>query len=278
MNKICNSQALLERAIPSIKSPQSTMYDRLEQFIENANRWVRNQFIGRVMFDKFEQLDEDVQNQLTFIVANKAFLDAIPSLDLVLTNQGFGVVQTTNVVPASKERVERLIERTKQNLSDAIDSLIQEMLVVDKLLEDFNQSPAFHLLTDSFFITAQDLATYAGVANPSRDNLKALSPKIAMCELYLKKLISVEYYEELLDKVRGNCLTAADSRVFPQFKRILGGNVQGKHNELQQYMDSVMKYIESNADLYPTYIQSDTFVNKAKGIFKNRKDASGHFF
>ena len=36
-------------------------------------------------------------------------LIAIPSLDLVLTTNGFGIVSNQNVVPASRERVDALI-------------------------------------------------------------------------------------------------------------------------------------------------------------------------
>lgn len=278
MNKICNSRELFERAIPTAINSDDYLFQDAQQHIENANRWVRNQFIGADLYDGFDKLDSDIQSQLNFIVANKAFYDLIPSLDLILTPNGFGIVRTDNVAPASADRVQNLLDRTYRNWSTQFDQLLMQLLTTDDLILRFRKSPAFFSLTNSFFITANDLSIHAGVANATREDLEKLAPKISMCEVYLKRKISVEYYEELLDKVRVNALTESDKVVFPQFKRCLGMDLQGNHHAVIGYMDNVMDFIEKNPDLYPTYISSNTFVNKQKQYFKNEKDSPGFFF
>ena len=278
MNKICNSRELFERAIPTAINSDDYLFQDAQQHIENANRWVRNQFIGEDLYDGFDKLDSDIQSQLNFIVANKAFYDLIPSLDLILTPNGFGIVRTDNVAPASADRVKNLLDRTYLNWSTQFEQLLIELLTSDKLLPRFRKSQVFKLLTDSLFITSSDLTIYAGVANATREDLEKLAPKIAMCELTLKRKISVEYYEELLAKVRVNALTESDKMVLPQFKRTIGMDLQGNHHAVIGYMDSVMDFIEKNPDLYPTYIESNTYKNKSKQYFKNEKDSSGFFF
>ena len=55
------------------------------------------------------------------IVAFDAFRNAIPHLDLILTPNGFGIVNNSSIAPASKERVERLIASLLSNRDDEIE-------------------------------------------------------------------------------------------------------------------------------------------------------------
>lgn len=61
-------------------------------------------------------------------IVSDAFVHAIPSLDLVLTPNGFGIVSNQNVAPASSERVERLIQSLITNRDLAIDALLRLLL------------------------------------------------------------------------------------------------------------------------------------------------------
>ena len=52
------------------------------------------------------------------VVVTKAYADALPSLDIVVTPTGIGVVNTETIAPASKERVERLVKPLRDILHD----------------------------------------------------------------------------------------------------------------------------------------------------------------
>jgi hypothetical protein len=69
-------------------------------------------------------------------VAADAMLHAVPQLDLILTPNGFGIVNNQNIVPASKERVDRLLAGLEKLRDDAL-TIILSML------------PAAHQWTDS---------------------------------------------------------------------------------------------------------------------------------
>ena len=58
------------------------------------------------------------------IVAFDAFRSAIPHLDIILTPNGFGIVNNSNIAPASKERVERLINSLLDNRDNEIESML----------------------------------------------------------------------------------------------------------------------------------------------------------
>lgn len=100
---------------------ETTLFDKLSTWIDSSCVWIEDNYLGP---DDF--LDED-DNQIALrIVVTKAFADAVPSLDLVVTPTGFGVISTESLAPASKERVERLVK----SLRDYVD--LQLTLLIRK--------------------------------------------------------------------------------------------------------------------------------------------------
>ena len=87
---------------------EQTLFDKITLELETSENWLMSQVIGTPPPDVAAQ-NTTFKNMCVTIIACDAMSRAIPALDLVLTPNGFGVVQNNNVVPASKERVERLI-------------------------------------------------------------------------------------------------------------------------------------------------------------------------
>lgn len=80
------------------------LVDKLAPWIETATAWLSDNFIGEV----FSLPNRHLPLAKKIIVA-KAFAEAVPSLDITLSPAGFAVISSEGRVPASKERVERLI-------------------------------------------------------------------------------------------------------------------------------------------------------------------------
>lgn len=81
-----------------------------------------------------EPVDEEPDPRLVVterILVIEAFRRAIPSLDLVLTPNGFGIVNNDNMVPASADRVNRLIDQLETERDIAIENLVQLQLRLD---------------------------------------------------------------------------------------------------------------------------------------------------
>ena len=100
---------------------EPTLYETLYPFLETAEDWAINTFVSE---EVFPQLTEAEVAPLTKLVAYHAYMSAIPTLDLVLTPNGFGIVSNTNVIPASKERVERLLASLESERDRNIEQLI----------------------------------------------------------------------------------------------------------------------------------------------------------
>lgn len=81
-----------------------------------------------------EEVDVEPDARLVLverILVLEAFRRAIPSLDLVLTPNGFGIVSNDNMAPASTDRVNRLIDQLEVERDLAIENLVNLQLRLD---------------------------------------------------------------------------------------------------------------------------------------------------
>jgi len=68
------------------------------------------------------------------LVVADALRRAIPSLNMVLTPNGFGVISTNNLAPASKPRIDRLVGSMLSHRDDCIAALLPELSGASKWL------------------------------------------------------------------------------------------------------------------------------------------------
>lgn len=113
--KLIQSKSILKRFIPNVISSvkgEMPLYDKMLPFLELAEVWVEGTFLSKGILDFIAGCgdEEVVKVYATKVVVCEGYKNAIPSLDLILTPNGFGVVSNSNVAPASKERVNRLLE------------------------------------------------------------------------------------------------------------------------------------------------------------------------
>ena len=113
----------IKECIPNILlevEGESPLSEKLAPWIQSAKDWLESEYLG-----PDDYLPERDNRLACAIIVYKAFADAVPSLDLVVTPTGFGVVNTETVAPASKERIERLIESLRNKVNDDLDILLE---------------------------------------------------------------------------------------------------------------------------------------------------------
>lgn len=126
------SDAILRKYIPNVLvsvKGEIPLFEKLEPFLAIAEQWVKANVTSELVFDVIVRYSDDVviKAYTAKVVVCEAYRNAIPSLDLVLTPNGFGVVSNSNVSPASKERVNRLLESLESERDGAIRLLLSEL-------------------------------------------------------------------------------------------------------------------------------------------------------
>ena len=112
----------IRRYIPNIMTEvggETPISDKLAPFIESAKLWLESEYLGP------DDFLSDAHNELALkILVKKAFSEALPSLDIVVTPNGLAVINTDNMAPASKDRVRRLIDSLNSSVTSLVSVLV----------------------------------------------------------------------------------------------------------------------------------------------------------
>lgn len=275
MIAITNNDTLLQY-IPNVVETvegETPLFDKIRPQLEITEQWLHDTIVG----DKL--IDEEKNKMVCTIIACEAFRRSVPSLDLILTPNGFGVVSNNNVAPASKERIERLIA----SLRDLRDKAITALLNVLRQDSDWLQSAQGQWLASSFFVLPGEDTTAAAAAVRTDDKWedfltlreKARPIEQAIAEKWLGQALTARLRATLASDPHGTSDTVTMARTIRQLviDELLSGKRPVKN------LDRCVNYIRNNSTLYPEW-QSDPVAElfEEKWRFQNKKEAAGYFF
>lgn len=279
MAKLITTDAQLRAHIPNIIASvkgEVPFIERLALFLDLAEDWVKTTFTSESTFNTIcGYTDSNPVKILTArLVVADALRRAIPSLDIVLTPNGFGVVNTSNLAPASKPRVDRLVGSMLAHRDDCIAALLPELVGASKWL-------------------ASDRATFFGATLfPDFSLIEATGPiQGSKWELYLElryQVIDLEaslaeewFSPELMSALRSENLrgelTEQRSEIVRQVKaQVVGYLRSGSFNSRR--LADIVNYIRLNPESFSEWHKSETAKLFAPPVFRNEKKASGYFF
>lgn len=258
---------------------------QLKSYIDNQMA-VMVRFLGDTLMEVLEEVAEPyseapdseqksrdraiLDNALRY-VCNKAFYQAIPSLDLVLTPTGFGIVSNQNVAPASAERVAALRKSLADSGDDAFDALIA-MLRGD---ERWCELPVAEEVFSSFFWRGRDMLSFGNV-DPHRSNLIENRVAISMAEERLQNTISRELFEALCSEMRRNTLSVRRSVFVSLCRRYIAAVVT--HHRPDYERRAIIAYLERHNADFEEYMTSSAYEANHYVGYQNRKDDPCYFF
>jgi hypothetical protein len=203
----------LKKIIPTIVGKDFSLY---ETWLDSSDRWLYREITGYPLYLKLEdQNNEYILSVSNRITAFRAYLDAIPFLDLVQTETGFGVVsQAGNIAPASKERVQALIKQTEKSLSDACEDLIRYLEETPAYHSDWKQSQAYSFISDSLIHTLDEFNRYANFYGTRLDFVKVRPIMLKIQKMKIEPVISTELSSEIITQLRSSGgLSAANKTI-----------------------------------------------------------------
>lgn len=268
---IINDETKLRAYLPNIVAPgegESSLYDKLSSYIQDAELWALNEFIGDCDYSTSEVKDKIAQS-LSTIIVNEALRSGAPSLDLVLTQDGFGIIESQSRKMASKDRVDRLITSFTSNRDNAIFRLMDYLNKVSGWID----SSAASKFNDVFFkvdwikhLTPVDMY----------DTYLSLYPRISeFCGIIADNYLSREYLESLCRSLYSQ-VTLIDCRIMRELKTIIIQSL--KQNMLNvPRLESLVNYIRINESDYPLWSNSivASYYNPVK--YENKQENHGYW-
>lgn len=279
MAKLITTDAQLRSHLPNIIASvkgETPFIERLALFLDLAEDWVRTTFTSETTFNTICGYTES--NPLKVLTSRLVVADAlrraIPSLDIVLSPNGFAVVNTSNLAPASKPRVDRLIGSMLSHRDDCIAALLPGLVGASKWLTSSQ--------ADFFGATLfPDLAIVDSVGNVQGcrwERYLELRYQVIDLEASLaEEWLSPELMSALrTENLRGD-LTEKRSVIVRQVKAQVVGYLRGGSFNSRRLAD-IVNYIRLNPEFFSEWHQSETAKLFTPPVFRNKKKASGYFF
>lgn len=277
--KLITTDAQLRAHIPNVIASvkgETPFIERLSLFLDLAEDWVVNTFTSVPTFNTIcGYTDANPVKVLTSrLVVADALHRAIPSLDIVLTPNGFAVVNTSNLAPASKPRVDRLVGSMLAHRDDCIAALLPELVGASKWLTS-SQADFF----GSTLFPDLGIVDAVGSIQGSRwEKYLELRPQV----IDLEASLAEEWFSPALmsalrtENLRGE-LTQKRSEIVRQVKaQVVGYLRSGSFNSRR--LADIVNYIRLNPEFFSEWHQSETANLFAPPVFRNEKKASGYFF
>ena len=277
--KLITTDAQLRAHIPNIIASvkgEVPFIERLALFLDLAEDWVKNTFTSESTFNTIcGYTDSNPVKILTArLVVADALRRAIPSLDIVLTSNGFGVVNTSNLAPASKPRVDRLVDSMLAHRDDCIAALLPEIVGASKWLA----SDRADYFGATLFPDLAIVDSLGSVQGSRWEKYLELRSQVIDLEASLaEEWFSTELMSALRsENLRGD-LTEKRSEIVRQTQAQIVGYLKGGSFSSRRLAD-IVNYIRLNESEFVEWHKSDTTKLFAPPIFRNEKKASGYFF
>lgn len=264
----------LPNALTTVEG-ESSLYEKIEPYLRKAETWLTRNFLGEDFMCGMEAAPEtDALRALCcHITALDALRRAIPSLDLILTPNGFGIVSNQNIVPASADRVNRLIESLLSNRDDLASDLLLKLAV----------TPSWQSSVQAAYFGATlwpnlELATLAGHSADKWTHYKSLRLRAITIEQELaENFIS----EELMARLRRNMLlqqvTAEERTIIDAVRQTTLEMLAGKTLDYKRMFSTVQR-IRTRPATFPEWQDSYTAMLFCRPSFENHKDSGGYWW
>lgn len=281
MARIITTNEQLTTLIPNILisvKGETPLFDKLAPFLALAEDWVRNTFTSEPTYNTICGYTDTnpIRIATARLVVADAMRRAIPSLDVVLTPNGFATVGTQNLVAASKQRVDRLVGSMLTHRDDCIAALLPELPGASKWLNSDQAAFFGATLFPDLSLTDQIPATQ--LLRSRWERYLELRSQI----LDLEASLAEEWFSpELMDVLRhrnlARTLADADRRAVADIQaHILGYLRTGTFNTRR--LADTLTYIRRHPDRFPEWHNSATAQLFSPPIFQNKKKSPGYFF
>ena len=251
---------------------EPTLFEILYPFLETAEQWAIETFVSE---NVFPQLTKAELAQLTKLIAYQAYMSAVPSLDLVLTPNGFGIVSNTNIVPASKERIDRLLV----SLESERDRNINQLILRLSSRPEWRESQQGKYFASTMF-PFQSLCHRLAIREHIWDSYQKLHDRLikietVLADTYFSHKQMTVFRNHVITQLRtAKPLEEQVIRTLQSLEMMLVSDMQVHP---QSFYDLV-NIIREHEEVFPAWHSSSVAELYTPKVFENKKKSGGFWF
>ena len=266
----------LPNALATVQGEMS-LFDKLSADLQLAENWLSVHFLDTSLLTRIaeEEGAETAGYLCRRIVVADALLRAVPSLDLVLTPNGFGIVSNQNVAPASKDRVDRLLSNLELVRNRSLQQLLY--LLPKAATSEWLQSEAGKYFAATLF-PYLDLPSLLGYTDKLWERYQQYWAQLKLIEAELAdKFISSELYARLRQRFIEDSCDIVELDLVNRLRAIELALLKGKPLDMQA-LHAIVTYIRKNPADFPEWAVSETATHFSDQSFHNLKQSGGYWF
>ena len=267
------SKEAFEKYVPAFRDAETRIFEAvlpyMQQYLDKARNGIKipEDYAGDALVEAY--------------VYRQAAWQALPHLDLVLTDNGFAVVSNNNLAPASRDRVAALQERLREEKSDARDLLLMDLCRITA----WRDTEACHRLRSSLLWCPMLLRRYGVTAADGRQVLEreynALLPQALAAGEEAARIVSREQMQWLLEH-QDECDEDGEpdlrSVVREMCRRFMAAVIADRKPAVRTLAAQIQNFLNRHADDLPEYAASSKFQADNFKPYENKKDDACFFF
>ena len=240
---------------------EKDLFTKMQSHLEIAEAWLE---ANVVKYDDIHE-NESAMTYAKIIVADDAFRRAIPSLDVILTENGFGIVSNGNVAPASRDRINALLDGLQamvDNSIEALDTILAGAVLKGTIFKGY-EAQRMQDVTKNFF------AKY----RTDRPQIIAEEEQLAQRVLSFDVLTALRSYASAAEY--DHTLSVISFNV----KQFVVKTITGKMTPIEEKEETrrMVDWIRKHPTDFPDWEQSEAAKYWKDYTFKNDKKYGGYW-
>ena len=274
--------SLLPNTVTTVRG-EALLFDKMTPFLSATEKWLEDNFTSEVGLSVIGDLEASHTTRILAvqIVAYEAFHRAIPHLDVILTPNGFGIVSNSNVAPASKERVERLLNA----LIEHRDRLLMQFIPLLISITEWTDTEQCRFFSATMFPNIDVTLRFPKLSESRWEQyLSIRETAIVIEEFFATQYLSKELLEVLRSEVQtGQYRSMAHQRVCRILQavevRCLTSSDPTASMHFEHYaMTDIVDAIRKDPEDFPEWHASATAELYTPPVFENKKESLGYWF
>ena len=263
------TQEDFEAFVPSFRDCENRTYKAIEPYMEDWREKAYKNF-------ELESYMNSVLDEVKAYIYRNAAYEALPHLDLVLTDNGFAVVNNNNLVPASRDRVAALQERLREEKS-----LAHDLLLFKLYQYGWRAKTRTTLLWCPMLCRRYGVNTADGKTVYEREYF-ALLPQVQAAHAEVARMVSAEQMDWLLEHQDEYDLTdtTGDARIVlrEHCRRLMSALITGRRDSVRALTTRLQEFLNLHAAELPEYNGSTKYQADHFTPYENGKNDPCFFF
>lgn len=266
---ILNNITQASQFLPSVNLTVEN--NRFRDFFRRAQEWLVSHVIGEEVEETLETdislTDEDAHKDLRLlcqrVIAEKALLDAIPEMDMQLTEAGFAVQNNDQMTPASAQRVDRLLAKLPERIANDMDALVRYLMknsTEDAAYDYWRGSEQFKHLTACFMPLYEEFNKLAiPPAKTYEEFYAALFPMAKAMKKTAAYYVSGEEVDRLVELYRDGDALQVHRLAIAELKGVAAAAFRKDDKTARNYAISAREVMLLEPDSFPAFKASSAF-------------------